>query len=401
MRLKQTMGNTIKGKIEPEQMISKYECSLLNRKSLVGLLALKVEEKNGVIVYSGDIKRSLASQIQMNLESDDLYEYACQTVQTINDVRKLGLDPKRLVLNPDWIFLSKGEKKIKFIYCPVNGLAYRYDGVLFLKDLVLQASLNSNVHEAWEKWLGMISKTGITDKSLSELEKYLKVKNKSINGKPDEQKTTLDEDGEAPTGMDDATKYKFDEDGEVPTGSNYAPEWMQRNSADRELDDDGEALTGSDYVPDWMLKEDEEEPGCSILDLPEWMDDTNIFAESGLGDGTYIESVSESLSKISESNTKTPTLLRKKTGETARVEKDQFKLGRSEQRADFCIRNNRGISNIHAAIIRENNRYYLKDNHSTNGTYVEGEKILDSTTLVPLHNGTVIQLYDEDFIFNL
>lgn len=386
IRLKQTMGNVIKGKIEPEQVILKYECALLNSKSLVGLLTLQADGKGNSIIYSGDVKKNLATQIQSGLEEKELYDYICQTVQTVNDIKKLGLNPQNLILNPEWIYLTKDEKRIKFIYCPVNGMSYKYDSIVFLHELVFQAALNANEREGWDKWLAQISKTGLSEKSIVEIERYRNMLKGNMNDV--RRQTIFDEDGEALTGLEEMpvweTKNKM-EDEEAPTGVDFMPEWMNHTSgmpSHSLYDEDGEALTGTDYEP-------------------EWMEGTNIFTESGMGDGTYTEATSEPFSQSGLGYTKTPTLLRRKTGESVQITKDNFKLGRSEQRADFCIRNNSGISNIHAVVIKENNKYYLKDHHSTNGTYVNGEKILDSTIMVPLHDGSIIQLYDEEIVFKL
>ena len=262
------------------------------------------------------------------------------------------------------------------------------------------------MRESLDKWLDSVSRSGITDKSLLEIKKYMGSKGGTNNIARRRPEPVLDDDGEALTGLEDVPMWAAieNDDGEVPTGTDSLPEWMQSNDLSRnfeEDDDDGEAKTDVERKPSLAVSgNEEEEPGCMPL-FPKRMEDTNIFSEGGLGDGTYIESTSEPFSRVSKSNVKVPTLFRKRTGETVKVEKDIFKLGRSMQRADYCINNNSGISNIHAMIIKENNQYYVKDNHSTNGTYVDGEKILDSTLLVSLHEGSIIQLYDEEIEFHL
>ena len=65
---------------------------------------------------------------------------------------------------------------------------------------------------------------------------------------------------------------------------------------------------------------------------------------------------------------------------------------------DFCISNNNSISRIHAEVIMRNGTFYLVDQKSTNGTYVNGVK-LTPLQETELKNGDIIQLSDEEFEF--
>lgn len=49
-------------------------------------------------------------------------------------------------------------------------------------------------------------------------------------------------------------------------------------------------------------------------------------------------------------------------------------IGRSKE-ADFCIENDDLVSKNHAIIFIDNNRIFIRDNHSLSGTYVNGEKL--------------------------
>ena len=51
-------------------------------------------------------------------------------------------------------------------------------------------------------------------------------------------------------------------------------------------------------------------------------------------------------------------------------------------------------------IIKKNGVSYIRDNASTNGTYVNGEK-LDPGVEVLLKDGTSVRLGDEEFTFHL
>jgi pSer/pThr/pTyr-binding forkhead associated (FHA) protein len=56
------------------------------------------------------------------------------------------------------------------------------------------------------------------------------------------------------------------------------------------------------------------------------------------------------------------------------VDKDQFIIGRGTKSSDLPIRDG-NISRKHAAVIRRNGEYYIKDLGSTNGIDYKGERI--------------------------
>ena len=70
-----------------------------------------------------------------------------------------------------------------------------------------------------------------------------------------------------------------------------------------------------------------------------------------------------------------PHFVRQKTGEKIYVNKDEFKIGKSKVHSDYSIENNTAISRVHVIVIHRDGDYYLKDNDSTNGTFVDGERL--------------------------
>ena len=95
-----------------------------------------------------------------------------------------------------------------------------------------------------------------------------------------------------------------------------------------------------------------------------------------------------------------PHFVRKKTGEKIYITKDEFKIGKSKVHADYAIDSNSAISRVHVIIIRRNGVNYLKDNDSTNGTFVDGEK-LEPGREVLLKANMEVKFGDEDFTFLL
>ncbi len=95
-----------------------------------------------------------------------------------------------------------------------------------------------------------------------------------------------------------------------------------------------------------------------------------------------------------------PHIVRKKTGETINITKSEFAIGKSKTKADYAIENNNAISRVHCIIVQKDGVNYIKDNNSTNHTFVNGVEIEPNKEFL-LKNKTVIQLGDEEFTFLL
>ncbi len=95
-----------------------------------------------------------------------------------------------------------------------------------------------------------------------------------------------------------------------------------------------------------------------------------------------------------------PHFVREKTGEIINITKPEFSIGKSESKADYTITDNSAISRVHCIILQKNGVNYIKDNNSTNHTYVNGE-LLEPDKEVLLKNRTSVRMGDEEFTFLL
>ena len=93
-----------------------------------------------------------------------------------------------------------------------------------------------------------------------------------------------------------------------------------------------------------------------------------------------------------------PVIIRTRTGERIRIDKPIFCIGKSAQGVDYQVTDNNSVSRRHAYIINVNGVYYLRDNKSTNHTYLGG-KIINSGTDMMLIDGSRFKLANEEFTF--
>lgn len=123
----------------------------------------------------------------------------------------------------------------------------------------------------------------------------------------------------------------------------------------------------------------------------------------GSMDGTTVlsdDSISiQQMQQMQPVNYHFASLKRQVTGEKIELGKPSFVLGKNPEKSDYAVAGNTNISRIHAVITTRNGRYYVMDQNSTNGTFINGRiiKAGQETEILP---GDCLMLANEEFIFN-
>ena len=94
------------------------------------------------------------------------------------------------------------------------------------------------------------------------------------------------------------------------------------------------------------------------------------------------------------------TLYRESNCENIRINKGVFTLGKERKKVDYCISDNSSVSRTHAEVVAKNGTFYLIDQKSTNGTYLNDVR-LNPLQEMELKNGDKIRISDETFVFKL
>lgn len=93
-----------------------------------------------------------------------------------------------------------------------------------------------------------------------------------------------------------------------------------------------------------------------------------------------------------------PYLVRVTTEEKTIINKDVFKIGKANRGVDYHISGNGAISRQHAVITKKKDGYYIKDNKSTNHTYVNDKKLEDGEE-IKLHKDDIVRFADDEYTF--
>lgn len=121
------------------------------------------------------------------------------------------------------------------------------------------------------------------------------------------------------------------------------------------------------------------------------MDGTTVLSDDGIS--------VQQIQQMQPVNYHFASLTRQVTGEKIELGKPSFVLGKNPEKSYYAVADNTNISRVHAVITMRNGRYYVMDQNSTNGTFINGRiiKAGQETEILP---GDCLMLANEEFIFN-
>ena len=164
-----------------------------------------------------------------------------------------------------------------------------------------------------------------------------------------------------------------------PTEQITAPQYMNGEAVEPE--------TNMDPVTSKVETEEKKGTGSTV----ELTGGMNVVKDS---DSEVAAAVSKGVPKAM------PYIVRVNTGERVMINKAVFKIGKAGRGVDYHVGGNGAISKVHIIIYQREDRCYLKDNKTTNGTYLNGQR-LDDNGEMKLSNDAMISIGGEDFIFKL
>ena len=93
-------------------------------------------------------------------------------------------------------------------------------------------------------------------------------------------------------------------------------------------------------------------------------------------------------------------MIRTKTGEKITLPESEFIIGKSANNANYVVADNSAVSRVHCTIYKNKGAYFVRDERSTNSTFVNGEQVLPGMDHVLINNCKLV-LGDEEFTYHL
>ena len=365
---------TVKSKLSKDEQINARELEILNSKIIRGIMKPTVEgEKKLSYLSPGGIR--LEAYLKKGITKNDFFLVIAQILEAVKSIGRNSFNINNLILNMKYVFVNEMTHELHFVYQPIYSSAISSDLASFLYDVAYSVTLALNEdYKCVNNFIAYLK--GLQAVSVINIEKYL------LDVYPQIYKQVK--------------RQKYGQ-------SEYLGSF--KNGKDIYYDMDKRRKPAPDYDdPTLLLNEGDIDDPTSLLNEGDLDDPTSLLNEGDLDDPTSLlddGDIDEPTSLLSEGPQITyPYLIRKSSFDRTDINKPVFRIGKERSYVDCFVANNNAVSRIHADIITRNNCYFVKDENSTNGTYVNGNR-LSPNEEVQVFDGDIITFANEEFEFHM
>ena len=374
---------TVKSKLSKDEQINAREVEILNSKIIRGIMKPTVEgEKKLSYLSPGGIK--LEAYLKKGITKNDFFLVIAQILEAVKSIGRNSFNINNLILNMKYVFVNEMTHELHFVYQPIYSSAISSDLAPFLYDVAYSVTLALNEdYKCVNNFIAYLK--GLQAVSVINIEKYLLDVYPQIYKQVKRQKYGQSEYlGSFKNGKD--IYYDIDKRRKPTPLADY-----DSASLFSEKNDKDEATS--------LLMEDVKDTPTSLLD-DDNNEPTSLLVEDE-DEATSLLIDDEPTSLLSEGPQITyPYLIRKSSFDRTDINKPVFRIGKERSYVDCFVANNNAVSRIHADIITRNNCYFVKDENSTNGTYVNGNR-LSPNEEVQVFDGDIITFANEEFEFHI
>ncbi|MEE0862553.1 MAG: FHA domain-containing protein [Lachnospiraceae bacterium] len=325
--------------------VNEREMTIFDKNTIIGLFRPTLNGKHR-IEYMAPRGKSLEKYIKKDFTIHKLYAVLAQTIEIVKTIENNGLYINNLMLDKKYIFIKETTGELWFLYEPIVNRQGSVNIYSFLADFVNTIkSSNRELENECEKLKSFF--LDINNYRIESIENYIRKVYPQIYQQiaTVKKKQTQGDSGFIASSRLSYQKHYFEEKSNVDNKNDIFE--------------------------------------TTILTMPE--EGTTLL--SGEEEGTVI------LREIMPS----AKLCRLKNKEITEICNNEFHIGK-DAACHLCIANNSAISRKHASIYYNDDVYVVKDEKSTNHTYVNGI-MLGSEQEHVLNNGDVIRFANEDFEF--
>lgn len=358
---------TVKSKLSKDEQINAREVEILNSKIIRGIMKPTVEgEKKLSYLSPGGIK--LEAYLKKGITKNDFFLVIAQILEAVKSIGRNSFNINNLILNMKYVFVNEMTHELHFVYQPIYSSAISSDLAPFLYDVAYSVTLALNEdYKCVNNFIAYLK--GLQAVSVINIEKYL------LDVYPQIYKQVK--------------RQKYGQ-------SEYLGSF--KNGKDIYYDMDKRRKPAPDYDDPTSLFEGDLDDPTSLLNEGDLDDPTSLLDED---EATSLLIDDEPTSLLSEGPQITyPYLIRKNSFDRMDINKPVFRIGKERSYVDYFVANNNAISRIHADIITKNNSFFVKDENSTNGTYVNGNRLTPNEE-VQVFDGDIITFANEEFEFHI
>lgn len=395
-------------RLSGNEMINTREIELLNSHQINSLIDPEIGKKNkSELFYKVSNYISLKEYLKSVTSKDRFLNIIISILETLKDTQKVMLYNKNFILDTEYIFVEPQSKMLLYIYLPVVNYDFEQDIKRFFMNIVYDTVFNQFEDCTYvSQYIAYFNQH--TNFSVFDFEMFVRELNgedmrsgdKKVELKLPHPSKFLDSNvklcprcGKEYTNVDNFCDvcgirlvYK-DSDTSFSSFSSGSPNFMYATPIEEEIEqvqNGTQQMTLSDRIGSINQNSN----SGSKPYVPQYSKGTTVLG--AIDYGTTVLSF-EQLNRIAY-----PSLLRTKDGKKITVNKCTFVIGKSEANCDYVISDNNAISRKHATISIANGKYYVVDNSSTNGTYIDDIRI-DADKSYEILPGQKIRFADDEF----
>ncbi len=395
-------------KLSGNEMINTREIELLNSHQINSLIDPETGKKNkSELFYKVSNYISLKEYLKSVTSKDRFLNIIISILETLKDTQKVMLYNKNFILDTEYIFVEPQSKMLLYIYLPVVNYDFEQDIKRFFMNIVYDTVFNQFEDCTYvSQYIAYFNQH--TNFSVFDFEMFVRELNgedmrsgdKKVELKLPHPSKFLDSNvklcprcGKEYTNVDNFCDvcgirlvYK-DSDTSFSSFSSGSSNFMYATPVEEEIEqvqNGTQQMTLSDRIG--SINQNSNIGGKPYV--PQYSKGTTVLG--AIDYGTTVLSF-EQLNRIAY-----PSLLRTKDGKKITVNKCTFVIGKSEANCDYVISDNNAISRKHATISIANGKYYVVDNSSTNGTYIDDIRI-DADKSYEILPGQKIRFADDEF----
>ncbi len=320
-----------------KERINETELSQLARIKPCGIMHVTKTKKDSV-TYTCPANINLTDRLKKAVSKYDFFFMMEQIVIMVEDVYNNGLNVNSVRFNMDDVYINEMTKEMYFIYFPIVGGQESADIVGFIENIIYTMTpvINEDTNYISRFMYYVRSFHGFNGNAI---EKYISREERAVVNVLKNKAVTMQQ--------------------QIMQQQTMQQQTMQQQIMQQ-------VMQGS-------------------------MDGTTVLSDDGIS--------VQQIQQMQPVNYHFASLTRQVTGEKIELGKPSFVLGKNPEKSDYAVADNTNISRVHAVITMRNGRYYVMDQNSTNGTFINGRiiKAGQETEILP---GDCLMLANEEFIFN-
>lgn len=335
-------------KLSPTEVLNTREVELLGKRQVRYLISPEIKiKKKSELIYRVTNLVSLKEYLHAVTSKAIFLNCIISIIDMMKDAQQMMLYGKNFILNSDYIFVEPTTKALMYVYLPI----VNYDAEYYIKNLfqslvydtVFNQLENCDYVRQYITYFQMHPNFSVFD-----FEMFIREMN-----------------GEEVKPGDKQVEIKNDEEKTISKSTMLAQMATQNPQANV-------------AHPSKLLNQERVVSGTTVLGATDY--------------GTTVLSPQQLNLKVNYGS-----LIRKKTGENIEITGDNFLVGQSNS-ADYAILDNTAVSRKHAVIINKNGKSYVIDQGSTNGTYIDDDKLTPNVE-TEICAGQRLRFADEEYEF--